>query len=826
MMVFLSWYLSISILSWLTFPLVYALFPALADRGYSLARAAGLLLWGYIFWMLTSLGIAQNDLGGLVLAGLLVTGLNVWIIKKRMGEMKSWIKQHFSILIAVELIFLLAFAALAVIRAANPEITGTEKPMELAFINSILRSPTFPPRDPWLSGYGISYYYFGYVMTAMMAKLTGVAGSVAFNLMLALVFALSATGSYGIIYNLLAAMRKNHTKLPRKAVTVLPVLGPLFLLITSNLEGFLEVLHRKGLFWTFAADGTANSSFWKWLDIKDLIQAPIQPFAWLPERYLWWWRASRVVSDTTLQNASQELIDEFPVFSNILGDLHPHVLALPFGLLAIGVGLNLFLGGWRGQTRIAGIPFPIQWQGLLVPMAVLGGLAFLNTWDILIGAALVCSAFILHRTIEVGWGWRRIEETLGYALIVGIGSLLLYVPFYIGFSSQAGGILPNLVNPTRGAHLWVMFGGLLVPVFSYLAYLVFSQKMKANWRLAILTVVGLILTLWSLTWLGSWLVYTRRPDVADLFFQSQGVSDLVTLFLLASQRRLLYIGGLLTMVILLVSGLALLLGSLSMLKHDPVQAGEDDSSGNLETRESTDPIPFVLMLVLFGGLLVLAPDFVFLRDQFGWRINTIFKFYYQVWMLWSLVAAFGTAVLLIKLPRFWDWVFRLVLFFTLLMSLTYTFLGVMTKTNGFKPELGLSLDGAAYLQRYNPDEAMAIEWLKQAEYGVVVEAVGGSYSSYARISTLTGLPTVLGWPGHEGQWRGSSIPQGNRLEDIKLLYETSSWPEAEAILEKYDIRYIYIGSLERSTYKINETKFLRNLQPIYSQDSVVIYPAP
>ncbi|MFH2039747.1 MAG: DUF2298 domain-containing protein [Chloroflexota bacterium] len=826
MMAFLSWYLSISILSWLTFPLVYALFPALADRGYSLARAAGLLLWGYIFWLLTSLGIAQNDLGGLVLAGLLVTGLSIWVIKNRLGEMKSWIKQQLSMLISVEIIFLLAFAILAIIRAANPEITGTEKPMELAFINSILRSPTFPPRDPWLSGYGISYYYFGYVMTAMLAKLTGVAGSVAFNLMLALVFALSATGSYGILFNLLAALRKKQPNIPEKALTVLPVLGPLFLLITSNLEGFLEVLHSKGLFWTFAADGTAYSSFWKWLDIKDLDQAPIQPFAWMPERYLWWWRASRVVSDTTLQNVSQELIDEFPVFSFILGDLHPHVLALPFGLLAIGVGLNLYLGGWRGTTKIAGISFPIQWQGLLIPMLVLGGLAFLNTWDILIGAALVCSAFLLHRTIEAGWGWRRIEETLGYALIVGTGSLLLYVPFYIGFSSQAGGILPNVVNPTRGAHLWVMFAGLLLPIFSYLAYLVFFQKMKANWKMALLAVLGLVLALWSLTWLGSWLVYLRRPDVADAFFKSQGVPDLVTLFQLASQRRLLYIGGLLTMVASLVGALALLSGALTRIKHHPVQGQVDTLSGILEKQEKKDSIPFVLMLILFGGLLVLAPDFVFLRDQFGWRINTIFKFYYQVWLLWSLAAAFGTAMLLIKLSGFWDWLFRLVLFFTLLMTVTYTVLGVMTKTNGFKPDFGWNLDGSAYLQHYDPDEAMAIEWLKQAQDGVVVEAVGGSYSSFARISTLTGLPTVLGWPGHEAQWRGSSTPQGNRLEDVKLLYETSSWSEAETILEKYDIRYIYIGSLERSTYRVNESKFITNLQPIYLKGSVVIYPAP
>ena len=62
------------------------------------------------------------------------------------------------------------------------DAAGTEKPMELAFINAIMRSPTFPPSDPWLSGYAISYYYFGYVLVALLAKLTALPGAVAFNL--------------------------------------------------------------------------------------------------------------------------------------------------------------------------------------------------------------------------------------------------------------------------------------------------------------------------------------------------------------------------------------------------------------------------------------------------------------------------------------------------------------------------------------------------------------------------------------------------------------------------------------------------------------------
>ena len=129
-------------------------------------------------------------------------------------------------------------------------------------------------------------------MTAMLAKLTGVPGTAAHNLMTALIFALGAIGSYGILYNLLASADRRPSTVDRESRSTAAFLAPLFLLIISNAEGFLEILHRRGLFWSGDI-----SAFWTWLDIKDLNQPPIQPLGWIPERYLWWWRASRVISD-------------------------------------------------------------------------------------------------------------------------------------------------------------------------------------------------------------------------------------------------------------------------------------------------------------------------------------------------------------------------------------------------------------------------------------------------------------------------------------------------------------------------------------------------
>jgi uncharacterized membrane protein len=145
----------------------------------------------------------------------------------------------------------------------------------------------------------------------------------------------------------------------------------------------------------------------------------------MPERYYWWWRASRVVSDYTLANARIEIIDEFPAFSYLLGDLHPHVLAMPFGLLAVGVALNLFLGGWKGRTNLRFYRLSINAAGICFAGLLLGGLAFLNTWDILMGFALVGGAYVVSRALEYGWNWDRLKDLFAVCVPVGLLAILL-----------------------------------------------------------------------------------------------------------------------------------------------------------------------------------------------------------------------------------------------------------------------------------------------------------------------------------------------------------------------------------------------------------------
>ncbi|MBI5842600.1 MAG: hypothetical protein HZB19_21125 [Chloroflexi bacterium] len=815
---FISWYILLTLLGWLTFPLAYRLFPALADRGYTLSRAAGLLIWGYIFWLFTSLGISHNDIGGILLALAILAGLSIWSFVTNYELRITWIKSNVRLIVTTEILFLAAFAFLAFVRSANPELTSAEKPMELAFINAILRSPTFPPRDPWLSGYAISYYYFGYVMTAMLARLTSVPGSMAHNLMTSLIFGLASVGSYGILYNLLALNNRQSEIQNRKSSIGLPLLAPLFLLLISNFEGVFEILHRRGILW-FRNPATAEMTgpFWKWLDLKELTSAPIQPPQWTPDRYLWWWRGSRVVQDYDMRGNPLEIIDEFPFFSFLHADLHPHVLAIPFTLLAIAVALNLFLGGWRGTINLFGGRLRINPLGFFFTALALGGLAFLNTWDILISAALIVLAYVIARAREDGWRWERLEDLFLLGLPLGLTGVLLYLPFYFGFSSQAGGILPSLMYPTRGAYLWIMWGTLFIPLFATLLYFWRGEKLPANWKLGFSLGLGFAFFMWIFMWGVGWVGSIVEKDYVNLFLASQGMTA-GQLFYATTLRRLSYIGGLITLLAILIPSIAFLI-----TKHATREQDNTETSTHGNTHHAT---LFVFLLIALGALLIIVPDFVYLRDQFGYRINTIFKFYYQAWILWSLASAFGIAVLLQKLRGAWDVAFRVVIGLVIILGLVYPAFSLPYKTNDFKPPFGYTLDDFERIQRENPDEAAGIEWLRSAPDGIVAEAVGDPYSYYARVSVYTGLQTVLGWPGHEDQWRGGHALQGTRREDIETLYTTSNWELANEIIRQYDIRYIYIGILERTSMRVQEEKFMAHLQPVFQQGSVTIYEVP
>ena len=480
---------------------------------------------------------------------------------------------------------------------------------------------------------------------------------------------------------------------------------------------------------------------------------------------------------------------------------------------------------------LVGVHLHIGWPGFLAASLLLGGIAFLNIWDILLCGALIVLAYGMMRIRADGWSWERLPELLVLGAPLTLVAGLLYAPFYFGFASQAGGLLPNIVTPTRGSQFWVMFAPLLIPLLCYIGYLAIGERRTAKWGTSLQITLGLIVVLVLALVLAAWLVVLRDPGAAQAFLAAQGAVLPGSLIGLALLRRLSFIGGLLTMLAVFVPALAYLAATkpdtavpAAAAKGKAAKSGKARIGSTAATSDVAHP--FIFLLILLASLLLIGPEFVYLRDQFGSRLNTIFKFYFQAWLLWSVPAAFAVVVLLRRLRGAAGWMFSVGLLVLLMMALTYPVLGIDNKTNNLKPYLGWTLDDFVRIERGKPDEAAAILWLKSAPDGVVAEAVGGSYSEYGRIAVYTGLPTVLGWPGHEVQWRGTAEPQGSRQDDIKILYETGNWDQAFPILQKYGIRYVVVGDLERAAYAVQEDKFAAHLSAVFGQGEVRVYEVP
>ena len=125
----------------------------------------------------------------------------------------------------------------------------------------------------------------------------------------------------------------------------------------------------------------------------------------------------------------------------------------------------------------------------------------------------------------------------------------------------------------------------------------------------------------------------------------------------------------------------------------------------------------------------------------------------------------------------------------------------------------------------DPDEYRAVVWLRDtADKGRIVEAVGDDYSNYARISSSTGLPTILGWPGHERQWRGNADLYEGRAEEVARIYQSDDQEEVLQVLDKYGIRYVYLGRRERDSYGGKRlTDFDSFMGTAFESHNVVIY---
>ena len=337
----LIWFLLLELTAAVALPWAFVLFRFLPDRGLTLAKPAALLLFSYALWVLSLAHIWPNTQLTVWAIFMVAFVGSVWLTRRRWEELREFLRNNWPVLLTAELIFTGLFALWAFVVSGAPSISHTEKPMDFMLLNAAHQARYFPAEDLWLSGHSISYYYFGHIIVAFLTSLSGVVSSTAYNLGVATIPALAGAVAFGLLFNLVRVAGGSF----RWAVAT-GVAAPALVLLAGNLTGALEFVRLRG--W-------AGEGFWDWVAIKglDITAATGGVF---PEDFWWWFRSTRVIDTLAADGSSMDYtITEFPAFSFVLGDLHAHVLAIPFLLLAICVALNVYLSparlGWSWLAR-------------------------------------------------------------------------------------------------------------------------------------------------------------------------------------------------------------------------------------------------------------------------------------------------------------------------------------------------------------------------------------------------------------------------------------------------------------------------------------------
>jgi YYY domain-containing protein len=778
---------------------------ALPDRGYGLGKPLGLLLGGFAYWMIVTLGFSMNNAGAalMALASVWVIGIALRMLQDAPAQPAIGNPQS---VIVTEVLFALGFIAWVIVRAYSPEIreAGGEKFMESMMTNAIVRSSSFPPNDAWLAGFSISYYYFGYIIFAMLIHLSGVGFGIAFNLAGALIFAVALAAAFSVGYNFWAARQnaerqsaerktqndapaspKSKIQNPKSAIAA-GLLTAVMLVLMGNMGGIFGVLK--------CADALPTST-WQWLDVRDTAVDFYDCEGLAPKAfYGWWWDWSRVVKDLTPSGNYQETITESPIFSFVLGDNHPHVMALPFLMLALGMALTALLDR-RLLMSDEGKLEKMQIASTMLTALVLGGLSFMNTWDFPIFGTIFVGALVFGR-------WLR-RESMWPALLQGAGIMalgyLLYLPFYVSFSSQARGIGVNIFNGTRLVQFFLMFAPFLIAMCGFIWHLSRTARLPA--RVVVARSAGLTAGLVVAGILGALLFGVLSSETRALAAElnNSGTVLGITREMVSSRlmQRVTDPWTILFLAFIIASCAVLLLLSN---RSDPLTPSPPHPF-TLSSQDHTAALNgFALLLFGAGAILTLAVEFVFLRDLFGTRMNTVFKFYYQAWALWAVAGGFAIFSLLAARSKAMKIVGGAALLFVA-MGLLWPALAVPARANQFQSTP--TLNGAAWLEIGNPEDLQMIEWLNENVKGdpVIVEASTlGAYQYEGRISAFTGLPAVLGWGGHQHQWRGDITEAARRNPMVEQLYNTTDLIEARALLDALNVRYVIAGQLEQQRF--------------------------
>ena len=764
------WMILFIILGVLGLPFVYKLFEILPAKGVFFSKHLSLLIFCVFVWLFASTKIANFSKDAIYIGGGLFLILSLTLYLLQWNRILSWLKKEAGTILISEGLFFLAFLAFLFIRLANPDLwhpyLGGEKPMEMAYLSAIMRSPFMPPYDPWFAGEHLNYYYWGYFVVATIGNLLQITPALLFNLAVPSFFALTFVGCFGIGHALAGTwLRGTNLNFLNSIRRFRPFLKwPLLcgaivsfsVVVIGNLDGLLQVLQ--------------NSTSCMFAGCERLFKDGGIVFDF--------WRSSRIM----VPDPPGFEITEFPFFTFLFGDLHPHMMALPFTLLSICIMFAVFLHFVLSET--------INKTTTIVMCGVLGisigSLRLLNAWDY--PTYLIISVGVLFFANYIRNGGLAlavlIRSTAYVVWVVGIG-YLVFLPFHLTyvFPLNSNGLLPivKTTNTTTAIQFLTIFGLFFVIAVVWL----FSEILnKAD------DLYGF--SLW------------KKATVLKKYLYS-------ILFICLAGGGLWWMSFFTGETVVLVLPAICLLSVLLFLNLRSIVTAK--TAANV----------FILFILGVALLEVIGVEFFRLENDID-RMNTVFKSYMQIWVLFGIVAGvFLWQCFLDRRPSsvLYKRVSLWVIGFLVIGSLIYPVLGTHKRIAvRFDTTQPLTLNGTTYMNRaiyHDPggeiqlsNDKEAIEWMLTNFKGlpVVAEAVTPIYRWGSRFSIYTGFPTVIGWTWHQQQQRVFSHQEINqRVNDVETLYVSKDVSDVKAIIKKYNIEYVVLGKTEEIYYYPKENSF-------------------
>lgn len=455
----LKWFLIFFIIGTAFLPLTFYIFSNFKDKGYIFSKIISVAVISYTVFVLGTIHILKFNSYSIFLILFFYFCINYYLLKIKKNNIISIIKRNIKVFFIEELIFFSCLIFWIFVRSNLPEIHGLEKFMDFGFLNSILRSEYFPPKDMWYTPLSINYYYFGHLITAVLTKLSYMPSFISYNLMISTLFALTFSASFSLGINIF-----NNEKFSLK----------------SNISGLITAI-----FVSFGGNLTTLYTFFKPYIPADkpipFWQLPFLPLNF-PNDY-WYPNATRFIPFT---------IHEFPLYSFVVSDLHGHVLDIPFVFLIIAILLSLFL---KTDLKIKNLKLEITLISFLLAVMYMT-----NAWDgfiyLLLTLMLFTFFYLYKNMIKLFLSNVNLYELLKNFLIIILGFIVFSIPFSINFKPFVSGIgilcapsfLTNLgkmgpflfeTNHCQKSPIWqllILYGFFYFFVISFIIFLKLKKK--------------------------------------------------------------------------------------------------------------------------------------------------------------------------------------------------------------------------------------------------------------------------------------------------------------------------------------------------------------